>query len=282
VREVPPGKALFVRIDKIVSISAVAALAFTLAACGDDKGSSSSGPLKVAASPVPHGEILQYVKDNLAAKEGLKLEIKEFSDYTQQNPALDEGAVDANFFQHKPYLDEFNQEKKTNLVPVVPVHLEPLALYSKNVKSLAELKDGATIAFPNDATNGGRALKLLADNGVIKLKDGAGTKATEKDVVDNPKKLRFKAIEAAQLPRALDDVDGAVINGNYALDAGLTPGKNGIAVEKAENNPYANVLVVKKGKESDPRVQKLAKLLDSPEVEKYIQDTYQGNVLAAF
>ncbi|MYS83843.1 MetQ/NlpA family ABC transporter substrate-binding protein [Embleya scabrispora] len=272
------------RINKFVALTAVTALGLGLAACGSDdkKGSSASDPLKVAASAVPHAQILKYIKDNLAAKEGLKLDVKEFADYTQQNPALDEGNVDANFFQHKPYLDEFNKEKKTSLVPVVPVHLEPLAFYSKKVKSLADLKEGATVAFPNDATNGGRALKLLADNGVIKLKDGAGTTATEKDVVDNPKKLKFKAIEAAQLPRALDDVDGAVINGNYALDAKLTPGKDGIAVEKAENNPYANVLVVKKGKENDPRVQKLAKLLNSPEVKKFIADEYKGNVLPAF
>ena len=272
------------RINKIVSLSAVAALGLGLAACGtdDDKGSSESSALRVAASAVPHAEILDYVKDNLADREQLKLDVKEFADYTQQNPALDEGSVDANFFQHKPYLDDYDKEKGSNLVPVVPVHLEPLALYSKNATSLAGIKDGATIAIPNDATNGGRALKLLADNGLITLKDGAGVTATERDVTANPKKIEFKAIEAAQLPRTLDDVDGAVINGNYALDADLTPAENGIAVEKAENNPYANVLVVKKGKESDPRVVKLAKLLNSPEVEQFIADKYHGNVLPAF
>ncbi|MGA4544578.1 MetQ/NlpA family ABC transporter substrate-binding protein [Uniformispora flossi] len=270
---------------KIVSLAAVGALALGLAACSsnDDKSGSSSGTgtLTVGASAVPHAQILNYIKDNLAAKEGLKLEVKVFDDYALQNPALDEGSVNANFFQHKPYLDKYNQENGKNLVPVTPVHLEPLGLYSKKTKAIADIKDGATVSFPNDATNGGRALKLLADNGLITLKDGVGINATEKDVADNPKHLKFKALDAEQLPRTLDDVDLSVINGNYALQADLKA-KDALVLEKAEGNPYANILVVKKGHENDENVQKLKKLLNSPEVKQYITDNYQGSVLAAF
>jgi D-methionine transport system substrate-binding protein len=270
-------------VRKIVSLAAVGALALGLAACGsndDDKSSSSSGTLKVGASAVPHAEILDYIKNNLAAKEGLKLEVKVFDDYALQNPALDEGSVDANFFQHRPYLDKYNQENGKNLVAVTPVHLEPLGLYSKKTKSVADIKDGATVSFPNDATNGGRALKLLADNGLVKLKDGVGVNATEKDVTDNPKNLKFKALDAEQLPRTLDDVDLSVINGNYALQANLKAAE-ALVLEKAEGNPYANVLVVKKGHENDENVQKLKKILTSAEVKQYINDHYQGSVIPA-
>ncbi|MGW0658813.1 MetQ/NlpA family ABC transporter substrate-binding protein [Streptodolium elevatio] len=268
---------------KLISLAAVGTLALGLAACGsdDDSSSSGSGTLKVGASAVPHAQILEYVKENLADKEGLKLDVQVFDDYSLQNPALDDGSVGANFFQHKPYLDKYNSENKKDLVPVAPVHLEPLGLYSKKDKSVAEIKDGATISFPNDATNGGRALKLLADNGLIKLKDGVGVNATEKDVVENPKNLKFKALDAEQLPRTLDDVDASVVNGNYALQANLEA-KQALVLEKAEGNPYANVLVVKKGHENDENVQKLKKLLNSPEVKKYIEDNYQGSVLPAF
>ncbi|UGQ10729.1 MetQ/NlpA family ABC transporter substrate-binding protein [Yinghuangia sp. ASG 101] len=264
---------------KIIALAAVGTLALGLAACSDDSGDSDS--LKVAASAVPHAQILEYIKDNLAAAEGLKLDIKVFDDYALQNPALDDGSVDANYFQHKPYLDQYNTENKKDLVPVTPVHLEPLGVYSKKNKALTDLKDGATISFPNDATNAGRALRLLADNGLITLKDGVGVNATERDVVGNPKKLTFKALDAEQLPRTLDDVDAAVINGNYALQANLSA-KDALALEKAEGNPYANLLVVKKGHENDEDVLKLKKLLNSPEVKKYIEDEFQGSVLPAF
>ncbi|MCF2527488.1 MetQ/NlpA family ABC transporter substrate-binding protein [Yinghuangia soli] len=265
---------------KIISLAAVGTLALGLAACSSDD-SKSSDTLKVGASAVPHAEILEYIQKNLADKEGLKLDVKVFDDYSLQNPALVDGSIDANFFQHKPYLDKYNAENKKDLVPVGPVHLEPLGLYSKKNKAVAEIKDGATISFPNDATNGGRALKLLADNGLIKLKDGVGVNATEKDVAENPKNLKFKALDAEQLPRTLDDVDASVINGNYALQAKLTA-KDALVLEKAEGNPYANVLVVKKGQEKDEKVQKLQKLLNSPEVKKFIEDKYQGSVLPAF
>ncbi|MFE4536048.1 MetQ/NlpA family ABC transporter substrate-binding protein [Streptomyces scopuliridis] len=271
--------------------AATAALALGLSACGtsSDPGSSSaagasadtSKPLVVAASPTPHADILNFVKKNLADKEGLKLEVKEFTDYVLPNTATQSGEVDANFFQHKPYLDDFNKKKGTDIVPVVDVELEPLGLYSKKVKDLRELKAGQSVAVPNDTTNEGRALKLLADNGVITLKDGAGTDANLADIKD-AKGLKFKELEAATLPRALNDVDAAVINGNYAIEADLKPAKDALALEKAEGNPYANFLAVKRGNEKDPRVEKLAKLLNSPEVKKYIEDTYEGSVVPAF
>ncbi|MGW0466772.1 MetQ/NlpA family ABC transporter substrate-binding protein [Streptomyces sp. NPDC003027] len=271
-------------------IAATAALALGLTACGTssdpssgkDSAASADKPLVVAASPTPHADILNFVKDELAAKAGLKLEVKEFTDYVLPNTATQSGQVDANFFQHKPYLDDFNQKNDTDIVPVVNVHLEPLGLYSTKVKALKDVKAGQTIAVPNDTTNGGRALKLLADNGLITLKDGVGSNGKLSDITDR-KGLEFKELEAATVPRALNDVDAAVVNGNYAIEAKLNPATDSLALEKAEGNPYANFLAVKEGSEKDARVQKLAKLLNSPEVKKYIEDTYKnGSVVPAF
>ncbi|MEZ0116029.1 D-methionine transport system substrate-binding protein [Catenulispora sp. EB89] len=270
----------------------VGVLAVGLTACSSSKSAGSSGSaaagssggvdsITVAASPVPHAQILDYIRDNLAAKAGLKLTVKEFTDYVQPNLATQDGEVGANYFQHQPYLDDFNKSKGTDLVPVVGVHLEPLGLYSHKAKSLDQIKDGATVALPNDATNEGRALKLLADNNLITLKPGAGATATEKDVAGNPKHLKFKPLEAAELPRALDDVDAAVINGNYALQAKLTPSKDALALEKTAGNPYVNILVVKKGHENDPAVKKLAALLTSDQVKQYIEKTFNGSVIPA-
>ncbi|KPC78907.1 MULTISPECIES: MetQ/NlpA family ABC transporter substrate-binding protein [Streptomyces] len=271
--------------------AATAALAFGLSACGTDSdpaakgetgaGADTSKALVVAASPTPHADILNYVKKNLADKAGLELEVKEFTDYVLPNTATENGQVDANFFQHKPYLDDFNKKNKTHIVPVVNVHLEPLGLYSKKVKDVKDIKAGQTIAVPNDTTNEGRALQLLAENGLITVKDGVGTNAKLSDITDK-KGLEFKEIEAATVPRALDDVDAAVINGNYAIEADLKPGQDSLALEKAEGNPYANFLAVKEGNEEDPRVQKLAKLLNSDEVKKFIEDTYKGSITPAF
>ncbi|WP_371501340.1 MetQ/NlpA family ABC transporter substrate-binding protein [Kitasatospora sp. NBC_00374] len=273
---------------KTTTVIATAGLALSLAACGSS-GSSPAGAsadpnkaLTVVASPTPHAQILQYVKDNLAQKAGLKLDIKVVSDYVTPNTAVQDGSADANYFQHVPYLDDFNQKNGTTVVPVEPVHLEPLGVYSKKAKAVGDLKDGAQVGVPNDATNEGRALKLLADSNVITLKAGAGTAATVQDIATNPKNLKFKELEAAQLPRALDDLDAAVINGNYALDSGLKPATDAILLEKAAGNPYANILAVKKGNEADPRVKKLAELLHSAEVKKYIDDTFQGSVIPAF
>ncbi|MFD7717133.1 MetQ/NlpA family ABC transporter substrate-binding protein [Streptomyces sp. NPDC059814] len=271
--------------------AATAALAFGLTACGTDSDPASksetgakadtSKALVVAASPTPHADILDFVKKNLADKAGLKLEVKEFTDYVLPNTATETGQVDANFFQHQPYLDDFNKKNNTHLVSVGTVHLEPLGLYSKKVKDLGDIKPGQTIAVPNDTTNEGRALQLLAGNGLITLKDGVGTSAKLSDITDK-KGLTFKELEAATVPRALNDVDAAVINGNYAIEAKLKPAKDALALEEADGNPYANIVAVKKGNEKDARVQKLVKLLHSDEVKKFIEDSYQGSVIPAF
>ncbi|GAA4465049.1 MetQ/NlpA family ABC transporter substrate-binding protein [Phytohabitans houttuyneae] len=271
----------------IATLLAATGLVLGLAACGsDDSGSGGSAsadqPLKVGVSPVPHGEILKYVADNLAAAEGLKLEIVEFNDYIQPNVALQDKQLDANYFQHVPYLEEEVASKGYKFTPLLPVHIEPLGAYSKKVKSLAEVPDGGVVAIPSDPSNSGRALNLLATNGLITLKDGAGVKATEADITGNPKNLKFEALESAQLPRSLDDTALSVINGNYAIETGLTPAKDALALEKGENNPYANLLVVRTGEQDDPRVVKLEKLLHSPEVKKFIEDKYAGSVLAAY
>jgi D-methionine transport system substrate-binding protein len=266
------------------AVRAPTALTLGLTACGSDKDSASdtSGPLVVAATPVPHAEILTYVKDNLAKKEGLDLEVKEFTDYVTPNTATEDGSVGANYFQTEPYLADFNKKNGTHLKSVASVHLEPLGLYSEKADKPGDLKNGATIAVPNDTVTEARALQLLAANGLLTLKDGVGTEATPADIVKNPKNLKFKELEAAQTPRSLGDVDAAVINGNYALEADLKPAEDALVLESAENNPNVNLLVVKEGNEDDPRVRKLAKLLTSPEVKKFIEDKYAGSVVASF
>ncbi|MFF8637759.1 MetQ/NlpA family ABC transporter substrate-binding protein [Streptomyces pilosus] len=266
------------------AVLATGALTLGLTACGadDDAASDTSGPLIVAASPVPHAEILTFVKDNLAEKAGLDLEVREFTDYVTPNTATEDGSVGANFFQTQPYLDDFNKKNGTHIVSVVDVHLEPLGLYSDKVGKAEELKKGATVAIPNDTVNEGRALQLLAANGLITLKDGVGTAATPADITKNPKDLKFKELEAAQTPRSLEDVDAAVVNGNYAIEADLKPAEDALLLEAAENNPNNNLLAVKEGQEDDPRVKKLAELLTSPEVKKFIEDKYAGSVLASF
>ncbi|MGC4998994.1 MULTISPECIES: MetQ/NlpA family ABC transporter substrate-binding protein [unclassified Streptomyces] len=265
------------------AVLAAGALALGLSACGSGNGSADAdGPLIVAASPTPHAEILDFVSKNLAKKAGLDLQVKEFTDYITPNTATENGSVGANYFQNQPYLDDFNKKRGTHIVPVVTVHLEPLGLYSHKVKKVDDLKSGATVAVPNDAVNEARALKLLAANKLITLKDGVGSEATPADIAKNPKNLKFKEVEAAQTPRSLDDVDAAVVNGNYAISSGLKPAKDAIALESAKNSPYGNFLAVKKGDENDPRVKKLAKLLTSPEVKKFIEDKYQGSVIPSF
>jgi D-methionine transport system substrate-binding protein len=269
------------------SVAAVVTLALGLGltACGSGtdsgKGGGKDDTLVVGATAVPAGEVLTYIRDHLAAKAGLKLEIKEFTDYVLPNTALQEGELDANLYQNQPYLDDFNKSKGTDLVSVVKPYLPPMGVYSHRVKDITGLADGATVAVPNDITNEGRALKLLAAGGVIKLKAGAGTDASPRDVTDNPRHLKFRELEAAQLPRSLDDVDAAVVNNNYAQDAGLSPTKDAILLESAKDNPYANLLAVKRGHEDDPRVKKLAGLLVSPEVRAFIKDKYHGSVLPA-
>ncbi|MCX5556253.1 MetQ/NlpA family ABC transporter substrate-binding protein [Streptomyces sp. NBC_00038] len=265
----------------ISAVSAAVALGLGFTACGSgsDSGSGDGDALVVGATAVPAGEVLSYIKKDLAEKAGLDLEIQEFTDYVLPNTALQEGSLDANLYQNQPFLDDFNKSKGTDLVSVVKPYLPPMGVYSKKVEDVTELADGATVAVPNDVTNEGRALKLLASKGVITLKEGAGTTASPEDITANPKHLKFKELEPAQLPRSLDDVAVAVINNNYAQDAGLSPATDAILLESAKDNPYANLLAVKKGNEDDPRVKKLAELLTSPEVKKFIEDKYKGSVL---
>lgn len=237
--------------------------------------------LKVAASPIPHAEILELVKPQLA-KEGVDLEIKVFNDYIQPDRQTDQKQVDANYFQSKPYYESYQKSNKdSNQVPVVAVHVEPFGAYSQKIKSISELKDGATIAIPNDPTNSGRALLLIAKQGLITLKDPNNISATQRDIVDNPKHLKFKELEAATLPRVLNQVDLALINANYALQAKLVPTKDALFIESAES-PYANYLYTRAEKANDPAIQKLAKALTTPEVKKFIQEKYQGGVVPAF
>lgn len=236
--------------------------------------------LKVGATPVPHAEILEIIKDNLA-EEGIKLEVVEFTDYVTPNLALNDGEIDANFFQHGPYLDSFNKDHDLSLVSVGTVHVEPLGLYSDKFESVEALEKGATIAIPSDAVNGGRALILLESNGLIKLAENAGLEATDKDIVENLNEYVFKSIEAAQLPRVLVDVDAAVINGNYAIEAGLNPLNDGLLIEGAES-PYANIVTVKETRVNDEIVGKLLKALQTEEVEAFISEKYEGSVISAF
>lgn len=239
--------------------------------------------IKVAASPTPHAEILAVAKDILAQKD-ITLDIKEFTDYVQPNLVTESGEVDANYFQHQPYLDDFNKENGTHLVSVGTIHYEPFGMYAGKTATIDELSDGATIAVPNDGTNEGRALQLLAQEGLITLSDDAGLTATVLDIVDNPKNLNIEELEAAQLPRALDSVDMAVINGNYALDAGLKV-SDAVAVEAADSlaaQTYGNVLVVKEGNEDTDATKALLAALTSNAVRDYINNTYDGAVVPMF
>ncbi|MFZ3556217.1 MULTISPECIES: MetQ/NlpA family ABC transporter substrate-binding protein [unclassified Streptomyces] len=267
------------------AVLATGALTLGLTACGSDKADTkakASDPLVVAATPVPHAEILNFIKKDLAKKEGLKLEVKEFTDYVTPNNATEDGSVDANYFQTTPYLEDFNKKNGTHLKSVATVHLEPLGLYSQKAKKLDGLKKGGTVALPNDADNESRALRFLAANDLITLKKGSEAAATPQDIAKNPKDLQFKEVEAAQTPRSLKDVDAAVINGNYAIGADLNPAKDALALESTKNNEYNNVLAIKDGNQDDPRIKKLAKLLTSPEVKKFIETKYKGSVLPSF
>jgi D-methionine transport system substrate-binding protein len=255
----------------------------TAAACGSGGGAAAdpNAPLIVGVSPTPHGQILQYVADKLAPAKGLKVQVKEFTDYVTPNTSLVDKSLDANYFQHQPYLADFEQSHGVQLSWITAVHLEPLGLYSRKAHKAAELPDGAKIGVPNDTSNEARAFKLLADNGLIKLKPGVEASATPRDVADNPKHLQFVELEAAQLPRSLDDTDASIVNGNYALSAGLDV-KTALLVEKAQGNPNANGLVTRPELAGDKRIKELAELLTSPQVKDYIDQTFHGSVLPAF
>ena len=256
---------------KTFAVLAVLLIAVSVFASGS-KESADSNVLRVGATPDPHAVLLNLVKDDLAAQ-GIDLQVVEFTDYVTPNEALASGDIDANYFQHLPYLESFNAEQGTHLANAGGIHIEPLALYSNEAKSLDEIADGATIAIPNDPSNEGRALLLLQDAGLITLKDDAGLEATPVDIAENPKNLKFQEIEAASLPRVLQDVDGAVINGNYAIPAGLIATRDGLYVEGA-NSPYVNVIAVREGHENDAKIQALVKALASDEVKEYVSSTY--------
>ena len=255
-----------------------------LVGCGgsaDNAGAKSEKVVKVGASPVPHAEILEIVKPELA-KEGIKLEIVEFNDYVQPNLATNDKEIDANFFQHEPYLKNFvTEHPELKLANVLGVHVEPMGIYSHKIKNINEVKDGAQVSIPSDPTNGGRALLLLERAGLLKLKDGVGAAATVQDVVDNPKKLQFKEIEAPQLPRTLDDVDISVINTNWAMQADLVPTRDALFMED-KTSPYVNILVVRQGDESRPEIQALMKALHSEAVKNFINEKYKGAIIPAF
>lgn len=308
---------------KLLSGLLAAALTLSLAACGGSPASESTAPsssesaatstadtaeadttaltgdgfdssvdyealkgttITVAASPVPHAEILK-VAGEILAQADINLKVVEFTDYIQPNKATENGEVDANYFQHGPYLENFNEENGTHLVSVAAIHYEPLGLYPGKTKTLEELADGAKIGVPNDTTNEARALQLLAAQGLITLKDGAGLTATKNDIQDNPKNLDIVEMEAAQLPRQLASLDMAVINGNYATEAGFSSAADAIAAEDADSEAaqtYANVLVVKEGNEETPVTKALIAALKSQKVKDYITETYGGAVVAIF
>jgi D-methionine transport system substrate-binding protein len=274
-------------------VAGLALVAVTgLAACGASGGDSSAPvaddkgvtTLVVGASPTPHAKILEFVDANLAAKAGLDLDIKTFDDYVQPNVQLSEGTLDANYYQHLPYYEAQVKDRGYDFAHYEGVHIEPFALYSKKVEDVSELGNGAKVGINNDPSNQGRALALLSKAGVITLKAGKdATNATIYDVDQNPKKLSFVETDPAQLVRSLDDLDAAVINGNYAIEAQLSPSKDAILVEDSEGNPYANFLAVQKKDEDNPALNKLDELLHSPEVKAYIEKTWSdGSVLPAF
>ena len=264
---------------KLLSILSILVLSVVLLA-GCSPKESGNNKIKIGVSPNPHGELVSLVLEDLKS-EGVEVEIIPFTDYVQPNLALAAGDLDANFFQHGPYFDKFIADEKLNLVSLGNVHVEPMALYSNDLESIDDLKEGSSIAIPNDTVNGGRALLLLESHGLIKLKDGVGLEATENDIAENLKNLKITALEAAALPRILDDVDGAVINGNYALEAGLNPLIDGLIIEGGDS-PYANLIAVRKGEEGQDKFVKLLKALQSDKVKEYIEKTYEGAVAPAF
>lgn len=284
--------------NKIFATLLALTLALSLTACGSKSDDSAKADttddaqteqpaesqetvtLNVAASPTPHAEILKQCVPILA-EQGIDLQIHEYSDYVVPNTAVEDGDEDANYFQHVPYLDDFNTTRGTHLVSVTGVHIEPMGIYAGRVSSLEDLPDGAVIAVPNDATNEGRALLLLEAQGLITLDDSSNLTATPNNIVDNPKNLEFQELEAATIPSVLADVDLAVINSNYALGAGLNPTTDALAIESSDS-PYVNVLVVKEGNENNEAIQALVDALHSDTIRDYITETFDGAVVPAF
>jgi len=263
---------------KLLVVLLVLSVAFFAAACGGGEAETpeqEAVTLNVGATPVPHAEILEFIKPILAEK-GIELKVTEFTDYVQPNIALNDGSLDANYFQHLPYLEQFNADNKMDLTYTVSVHFEPLGLYSKTIKSLDEIENGAKIGVPSDPTNEARALLLLQDNGILTLKEDVGLKATKRDIVENPKNIEIIEMEAAQLATSLPDMTAAVINGNYALDAGLSisdaiiaEGKDSIAAKT-----FGNILAIRPGDDERPEIQTLSEVLNSDEVRTFIEEKY--------
>lgn len=280
-------------IKPLAGIVAAAGLALALTACGGNSGaantaaasssSASDNVITVGASPSPHAEILEAIKPELEAR-GYELKVVEYSDYVQPNVALSEGDLDANYFQHLPYLENYNTENGTDLASAGAIHFEPMGLYAGKSSDITNVPDGAKIAVPSDATNEARALLLLQDQGVIKLTDGVGLEATANDIVENPHNVELVEVEAAAVPRSLQDVDFGVINGNYALSAGLdtsaTLASEGADSEAAQT--YANIIAVRSGDENSEKTQALLKALTSDTARKFIEDTYKGSVIPVF
>ncbi len=279
-------------IKPLASVAAVAGLALALTACGGNSGStaattassdSTDNVITVGASPSPHAEILDAIKDELA-NEGYELKVVEYNDYVQPNVALSDGDLDANYFQHLPYLENYNEENGTDLVSAAAIHFEPMGLYAGKSSDINNVPDGAKIAVPSDATNEARALLLLQDQGVIKLKDGVGLEATANDIEENPHNIELVEVEAAAVARTLEDADFGVINGNYALSAGLDTSAT-LASEDADSvaaQTYANIVAVRNGDEETDKTKALVKALTSETARKFIEEQYQGSVIPVF
>lgn len=271
---------------KFVALFALLAVLGLLSGCGGDKKEAAKPAadkkvvLKIGATPVPHAEILNFIKPTLA-KEGVDLQVMEFNDYVKPNMALNDKELDANFFQHLPYLQKFAGERKMNLTSLVAVHIEPMGIYSKTVKDIKNVPAGSRIAIPNDPTNGGRALSILEKAGLLKLRDGVGINGTPADIQDNPKGFIIVEIEAALLPRSMDDVALSVINSNFAMQANLNPTKDAL-FQEPKDSPYANIVAIRKGDEKRAEMEKLKKAITSPEVKKFIEEKYKGAVVPAF
>lgn len=264
---------------KLLTLAAVAVLAFGLTACGKGNSSSDDKTIVVGATANPHAEILNDVVKPLLEKKGYTLDTKVFNDYVLPNKALIEKSLDANYFQHVPYLQEYNKKNNANLVDTVKVHVEPMGVYSAKVKSLKDLKNGAIVSVPNDPTNESRALKLLAREGLIKVSDKE--LLTKNDITENPKKIEIKELSAEQLPGTLKDVDASVINSNYALEGKLNPTKDSLAIED-KDSPYSNVIAVREDNKDSEKIKVLNEAMTSPEVKKYIEEKYNGAIVPSF
>lgn len=265
-----------------IILALVLSLALVVTGCGAKEETKKEDDKKivVGATPLPHAQLLELVKEDLSQK-GYELEIVEFTDYVKPNLSLNDKELDANFFQHLPYLESFNKEHGLDLASIANIHVEPMGLFSKKIEKIEDLADSSLISIPNDSVNGARALILLEANGLIKLDPEAGLAATERDIIENPKNLKFKALEAAQLTRTLQDVDASIINGNFAIEAGLNPVEDSLLIEGKES-PYANIVTVRSEDAENPKLKALVEALQSEKVKEFIAKEYGGAVVPAF